>query len=246
MKRVYGWKPDVPDQRDHLYASPRAPTALPKRIDLRPGCTHVEDQGALGSCTGQATAGAIEFLHKRATKRHGDFSRMFIYYQTRKIEGTVQHDGGAEIRNAIKACAKVGACKEYLYPYRPAHFKRAPAKAAVKDAERYRISEYRRVRGLFALRQALADGAPVVFGMSVYDSFESDEVAASGEVPLPGKKERLLGGHAVLAVGYDDDRQHVIVRNSWGVAWGDRGHCYLPYAYVKSADLTDDYWTITK
>lgn len=245
MARTYGWRPDLPDHRDHLFA-PRRGGILPGFVDLRPGCTPVEDQGELGSCTGNAIAGALEFLYRKAVGKVFNFSRLFIYYEERRMEGTIRQDAGAEIRDGVKAVAKVGAPAEYLCPYKIERFRMKPAKAAYKDALRHRISEYRRVIGLRDLRAALADDFPVVFGFSVYESFESDAVAKTGIVPFPEKNERMLGGHAVLAVGYDDAKEHVIVRNSWGPDWGDKGYCYLPYRYITTANLSDDFWTITK
>jgi C1A family cysteine protease len=245
-RHTYGWKPDLPDQRDHLFAAPLARAKLPDSVDLRPGCTPVEDQGQLGSCTGNAIAGAMEFLHRKETKRVVNFSRLFIYYQERKLEGTIDQDAGAQIRDGIKALAKVGVCKEYLYPYNVERFKHPPSIQANADAAKHKIVEYRRVRGLYDMRAALAGGTPVVFGFTVYDSFESDAVAKSGKVPMPGAHERVQGGHAVLAVGYDEAAAVVICRNSWGKDWGDKGYFYLPYGYVTNRDLSDDFWTVTQ
>jgi C1A family cysteine protease len=110
----------------------------------------------------------------------------------------------------------------------------------------HQITQYQRVdnRSVEAIKTPLAEGHPVVFGFSVYDSFESDQVAKDGVVPMPQKGEELLGGHAVLAVGYDDGSKMFIVRNSWGPKWGREGYCMMPYEYLTNTDLADDFWVI--
>jgi C1A family cysteine protease len=241
-KRRYTWRPDKPDQRDHVFKAKW--WGLPRSIDLRPHCSPVEDQRNLGACTANAIVGGLEFLEPPAARI--DLSRLFVYYQERVIEGTVGTDAGAEIRDGVKACANVGVCAESLWPYKISRFRNKPTKAAYADAATRKISEYQRVTDLVALRTALAGGIPVVFGFSVYESFESDAVARTGIVPMPGPKEKMLGGHAVLAVGYDDGAKTVIVRNSWGVGWAAAGYCFMPYAYVADRNLSDDFWVIRK
>ena len=245
MTGRYGWKPDLPDGRDHLFAPVRAVADLPPAVDLRAGCSAVEDQSTIGSCTGQAIAGALEYLDNKAG-HPCDLSRLYIYYQERLLENTIQQDAGAMIRDGIKACAAVGVPLESLWPYVIAKFARKPTKAADTDAAKRKITSYRRVTGLDDVLHCLADGNPVVFGFSVYESFESDTVAKSGIVPMPGKTERLLGGHAVLAVGYNQADKRLIVRNSWGTGWGDKGYFTLPFGYVKNRNLSDDFWVVTK
>lgn len=244
MKR-YGWHPDLPDQRDYLFVRPARGAALPPQTDLRPNCPPIFDQGDLGSCTGNAIAGLLGYRAIVAGKPLA-YSRLFIYYEERVIEHTVKQDAGAMIRDGMKACAKVGACLETLMPYDVAKFARAPSQAAVADAAQRRIAAYHRVDSVDAMRAALANGNPVVFGFTVYESFESKAVAKSGVVPMPGKKESVLGGHAVLAVGYDDHSQRALVRNSWGQGWGLGGSGYftMPYAYLADRSLSDDFWTI--
>ncbi len=246
-RRTYGWRPDKPDARDHVAKAASVFRALPKRVDLRDRCMPVQDQGSLGSCTAHAIAGALGYIAKdgpKITAMPIVPSRLFIYYQERVIEGTVKVDAGAEIRDGVKACAKVGVPAESLWRYTVSKFAMKPTARAYTDASRRKITEYQRVTGLRALRTSLADEYPVVFGFSVYESFESDEVAATGVVPMPKLTERLLGGHAVLAVGYDDTSARVIVRNSWGPKWGDAGYFTLPYEYVTSKELSDDFWSI--
>ncbi len=242
----YGWLPDLPDQRDHLYAAPvEMLGALPVRVDLRPLCPPVYDQGQLGSCTANAIAGAIEF--DRLKQELTDFtpSRLFIYYNERVLEHTVDSDSGAQIRDGIKSVSKQGDCSEAEWPYVVARFKIRPALKCYADALQYRVVLYQRVRQtLSQLRGCLASGYPFVFGFTVYESFESAVVARSGHAPLPKAGEPVIGGHAVVAVGYDDAKQWFLVRNSWGARWGLNGYFTLPYAYVTDDGLASDFWTI--
>src|SRR5882672_3101009 len=116
--RGYGWLPDLPDHRDRLYAAVhRIAARLPRSVDLRPHCSPVEDQGDLGSCTGNALAGAVEFLEKKARIPLTNVSRLFIYYNERVIEHSVSEDSGAMIRDGIKTLVKQGVCAESRWPY---------------------------------------------------------------------------------------------------------------------------------
>ena len=171
---------------------------------------------------------------------------MFVYYQERVLEKDVDLDNGAQIRDGVKACHKVGVCSEKLWPYDIARFAHKPSTLAYVNASTRLISEYQRVLDLNSMCARLAEGFPVIFGFTVYESFESDEVARTGYVSLPSSGEKMLGGHAVLAVGYDDNAQRVLVRNSWGPHWGMKGYFLLPYDYLKSRQLSDDFWTIRK
>lgn len=242
----YAWIPDKPDPRDLLYRAPRRFLGLPKSVDLRSKCSPVEDQGSLGSCTGNASVGALEFLEIKAGKKLTDLSRLMPYYTARVMEGTVKQDAGAQIRDVIRGLAKVGACAEALWPYNVRKFADKPSAKAYADAATRTISSYQRVVGLQELKACLAQGFPVVFGFTVFESFEGDEVARTGIMPMPAPNERELGGHAVLAVGYDDLAQQLIVRNSWGPAWGMAGYFRMPYGYIKNASLSDDFWTVRK
>jgi C1A family cysteine protease len=220
--------------------------ALPVKVDLRSKCPPVMDQGQLGSCTGNAIAGAVQFDRiKQKLKPAFAPSRLFIYYNERAIEGTVASDSGAMIRNGIKSIANLGDCPESSWPYDIAKFAQKPSPAAYKEALKYKAVQYQRVvRSLSQFKGCLASGYPFVFGFSVYESFESNDVATTGVAPLPGHGEKLLGGHAVLAVGYDDAAQRLIVRNSWGKGWGQAGYFTLPYAYLTEPNLSDDFWTV--
>ncbi len=245
VTRNYGWRPDVPDQRDFLYSKiVRIPKKLPPRIDLINYCSAVEDQGELGSCTANAIAGNIEFLESLSAQSFEDKSRLFIYYNERALEGHVNEDSGAMIRDGIKVCAKYGACDELIWPYNVNRFAVKPDKKAYTDGKEHLIVSYHRILTIDEMRACLAEGFPFVFGFSVYESFETQKVARTGIVNMPKKSERMLGGHAVMAVGYDDKAKRFLVRNSWGKDWGMNGYFTMPYKYLQT--LSDDFWTIRK
>ena len=246
-KSGYGWVPDLPDQRDYLFRAVRkVPAKLPSSVDLRPLCSKVEDQGDLGSCTGNALAGALEFLERKDKVSFVDFSRLFIYYNERLIEHSVHSDSGAMIRDGIKTLAKYGVCSERTWPYVISRFDVKPVAGCYKEALTHTITSYHRILTLDEMRTCLAEGFPFVFGFTVYDSFESQQVARTGVVNMPGKGETVAGGHAVLAVGYNDVKKRFIVRNSWGAGWGMKGYFTMPYAYLKDRNLSDDFWTIRR
>jgi C1A family cysteine protease len=242
----FGWVPDVPDRRDHLYAAPIAAIAkLPAKVDLRKGCPPVYDQGDLGSCTANAIGAAIQFDQKKQKKRAFTPSRLFIYYNEREMEGTVDSDAGAAIRDGIKSVARLGACPERMWPYLIARFRDRPTAQCYAAAMKHRAVLYQRVgRIKDQMKGCLASGFPFVFGFSVYDSFETATVARTGKAPMPAPGEKMLGGHAVLAVGYDERERRFIVRNSWGTRWGIKGYFTMPYEYLLDDSLSDDFWTI--
>lgn len=246
--KSYGWQPDLPDRRDHLYAAPSPILmALPPKADLRPNCPAVYDQGQLGSCTGNAIAGLFEFDRLKLKIGRPDYvpSRLFIYYNERVIEGTVNSDSGAQIRDGIKTVAHQGVCSEITWPYDINKFAEKPPASAFVEAKKSQAVSYSRVsRTLSQMKGCLASGFPFVFGFTVYDSFESSAVASSGIVDMPKPKEAVVGGHAVVAVGYNDTTQRFIVRNSWGKKWGMRGYFTMPYLYLLDENLADDFWTI--
>lgn len=265
-KHLFNWKPDLPDFRDWKYSfhilknTPHSMVmvSLPSKIDLRPFCSPVFDQGQYGSCTSQSLAGHLEFLELKEIREKASapeefdpstfvpFSRLFIYWNERDIEGTTGSDSGAQIRDGIKSLAQWGDCKEGTWSYLPQNVFVKPSDASYQEATNHKISTYMRLESLYDVKSCLNEGYPVSFGFTVFDSFEGPDVANTGLVTLPTSNEACLGGHAVLAVGYDDSTQRLIVRNSWGPTWGDKGYFYLPYSYVTNPDLSDDYWSIRK
>lgn len=243
----YGWIPDLPDHRDFMFAAaPEVLTKLPPSADLTSLCPPVYDQGQLGSCTANAIAAAVEFdLMKQKQKNIFVPSRLFIYYNERVIEGTVASDSGAQIRDGIKSVAKQGDCPEKLWPYVIAKFAVKPPTNCYSQAKKYKAVNYQRlVQDLNQFKGCLYSGYPFVFGFTVYESFESQTVTQTGHAPMPAPGERALGGHAVMAVGYDDSNQWFIVRNSWGNNWGIKGYFTMPYTYFLNDNLSSDFWTI--
>lgn len=243
----YGWVRDLPDARDFLYAAPliRFPQGLPPGIDLRPECPPVYDQGQLGCCTGNGIAGAIEFDQRKQGTKEFTPSRLFIYYNERVMEGTVSQDSGAQVRDGIKSVATLGAPPETDWPYDISKFTDRPPAAAYADAKQDLVSAYSRVaQNLLQMQGCLAEGYPFVLGFTVYESFEGQEVADTGIVPMPSSGEKVVGGHCVVAVGYDNTNRRFIIRNSWGTGWGLQGYFMMPYEYLLDPHLASDFWTI--
>ena len=247
IHRSYGWVPDLPDHRDHLYAAEPALLAnLPASQDLRPECPPVYDQGELGSCTANAIAAAIQFDQMKQGVKVFMPSWLFIYYNEREMEGGAGSDSGAAIRDGVKSIASQGVCPETEWPYDVTKFADKPSAQCYTDAAECQAIAYRRLasQNLNQLKGCIASGYPFVFGFTVYDAFESDQVAKSGALSLPGPAEQTQGGHAVLAVGYDDATGRFTVRNSWGDDWGLGGYFTMPYAYITSTNLADDFWAV--
>jgi C1A family cysteine protease len=246
----YGWVRDIPDQRDFRYQPPaKLARALPPKIDLREGFPPCYNQGELGSCTANAISGALQFLEaKEGSPAPAMPSRLFIYYNERALEGSVESDSGAQIRDGIKSVAKKGFCTEDLWPYDIRRFAVKPSERCYKAALKDRVSDYLRLDhdGPVPLLTCLASGYPFVFGFSVYESFEGPRVAQTGVVPMPRLGERVLGGHAVVACGYDLKASRFIVRNSWGGRWGMDGYFTMPFAYLTNAFLSADFWTVRR
>ena len=254
--RGYGWRHQNPDARDKVYAA-RLSAAPPAECDLRPEMPPVYDQGQLGSCTGNAIAGAMEY--ERDRQGLSDFvpARLFIYYNERAMEGTVSSDSGAMIRDGIKVVNSEGVCPETLWPYDTGMFAVKPPKRCYVAALTDRLVQYEAVQTLADLKDAISSKLAVVFGFTVYESFESPQVAQTGVLPMPDvQTESTVGGHAVVAVGYSDPKGHVIVRNSWGPSWGAAGYFYMPYQYmtgsatnsdsaqINGAYLASDFWAL--
>ncbi|MCX6284228.1 MAG: C1 family peptidase [Bacteroidetes bacterium] len=242
----YGWQPDLPDQRDFRFAaSPAVLSELPGKTDLRPGCPPVYDQGELGSCTANAIGAAFEFGLIKQDAPAFMPSRLFIYYNERVIEHSVSNDSGAMIRDGIKTVKKEGVCPEKDWPYIISRFALKPGPACYSTALEHQVLSYHRVpRILDQIKGCLAEGFPMIFGFTVYESFESAAVAGTGIVELPAPGEHVVGGHAVLAVGYDNTNRRFLVRNSWSDQWGMKGYFTMPYTYLLNENLSDDFWTI--
>lgn len=244
INRKYGWKRDIPDHRDYRLAYERIGN-LPSVVDLRSSMPKNYDQGDSSSCTGNGIAGAIE--HQLITQKLEEFtpSRLFIYYGEREMEGTTASDAGASIRDGIKFVASQGTCSEQDWPFDLTKLYTKPSDNCYTDARKNIVERYTSLgQNLPTLKSALAKGFPIICGITIYESFESDDVAASGVVPMPGKKEECLGGHCVDLIGYSDADHWFIGRNSWSDTWGAKGNFYIPYNYITDNNLSDDFWTI--
>lgn len=239
----YGCRRDTKDMRDYMML-PKL-MRLPASVDLRSHCPPVMDQGDLGSCTAHGITGALRYEMIRRGAGDVALSRLQLYFDERVIEGTVASDAGAEIRDGIKSAAKKGVAHETLWPYTISKFRTRPPQPVYKDALAFMATAYKRVEvNATALKQAIASGHTPVIGLTLYESFESDAVAKTGMVPMPGKHERVVGGHCMYVVGYGQRPGFFTVRNSWGADWGDGGDCYFSEAYLGSRLLGSDYWII--
>jgi len=242
VKKTYGWKRDLPDQRDFVFKTTRI-APLPTSVDLRLGCSAIEDQGNLGSCCSNAVAACIEFLEIKDGVQFKDVSRLFHYYTTRQIEGTVREDSGATLRDSCKSITKYGICSEKSWPYQIRQYKTKPTTACYKEAEPHKTVSYFKLNTINDMKHALADGFIFVIGISVYESFESTQVDKTGKVPMPKRNEDNFGGHAIAITGYNPT--NFIFRNSWGKTWGDKGYGYLPLAYLDPRNgIAEDAWVI--
>ncbi len=246
--RSYGWKPDVADHRDYMFNPPMA-KALPLRVGPLGAGGKIENQGPLGSCTGNATTSMLETVLRKRNVDQPDLSRLMAYYNGRVLGGTVDFDSGARIRDVIKGLLKHGVARETLCPYVIDHFRDEPTDEAQSDGVTlsYVIRKlglnYYRITSLGGVLAALAEGHPVTFGFAVPASFET----LSGDFVLktPCRTEAILGGHAVLAVGYDLVSQTVLVRNSYGDEWGLNGYFKMPFDWFNSPQrLVDDMWVL--
>lgn len=246
-KRKHGWQRDLPDIRDKYHVHVLNNVPQPSKVDLRVHMPPVYDQGELGSCTANAIAGAIQYDELKQELPSKTPSRLFIYYNEREMEGSIPYDAGASIRDGIKSINSIGYCDESMWPYIIDKFTLKPSNDCYKYAETHKSVEYKRVcQDISHIKSVLVKGYPIVFGFTVYSSFETEEVAQTGIVPMPSGDDRPVGGHAVLCVGYDDKKEWVIVRNSWNSSWGDNGYFYLPYKYITNPNLAADFWTVKR
>ena len=246
-KYNFGWIKDKPDPRDKKFKIV-VPHDLPKSVDLRDLMPPIYDQGELGSCTSNSIAAAYQYEMRKQNKQDFIPSRLFIYYNEREMEGTINEDAGAEIRNGIKSLTRenYGVCPETMWPYIIKKFKDKPTEDCYRVALDNQIIEYLRItpHNLYDIKHCLSEGYPVIYGFLVFSSFMSPNVTETGIAPIPKPGEESEGGHAVLCVGYNDDTQRLIVRNSWGISWGQRGYFEMPYYYITEPNLSSDFWSI--
>lgn len=258
-KHPYTLRPDEPDERDFLYSAGKLKAVnLPAGVDLRVSCPPVYDQGVQGSCTSHAGCACRTML---TGDKSLDLSRSYLYYQERVLSNSTDKDSGASMRDICKALQNYGVCKSELMPYNQSDYTTQPSDEAQKGAEQYKIASYSRISDRQSLKQTIVSRQqPVLIGMQVYESMESEQVAQSGILPMPQAGEKLLGSHAVLAVGYCDNKilnpfmqffyyltgkkvdGYFIVRNSWGENWGQKGYFQMPYAYFDKYGF--DFWQI--
>jgi len=264
-----GWNRDLPDVRDLTAEAPgvekvlaqsgkmkAVKKALPPSVDLRKWCSPIEDQGELGSCTANAGVGLLEYFERRTYSKHLDASRLFLYKVTRNLLGW-KGDQGAYLRSTMKSMVLFGMPPERYWPYTIEKFDDEPTTFCYSFAQSYRSIQYYRLdpagttpgKVLSNVKKSLAAGLPSMFGFSVYSSMPGTN--EGGDIPFPQPGDRLEGGHAVVAVGYDDSRKigkekgALLIRNSWGKDWGEKGYGWLPYGYVEQ-ELADDFWTLVK
>ena len=269
-----GWLPDYPDFRDYTVDHPdiksmlhkaglksSGKVSLPSVVDLRPWCSPIENQGALGSCTANAGVGIVEYFERRAYGKHIDASRLFLYKTTRNMLHWTG-DTGAFLRSTMGALVLFGVPPEEYWQYVVADFDKEPPAFCYAFAQNYQALRYYRLDPpttpgdvvLARVKTNLSAGLPSMFGFTVYNSYT--QANTTGKIPYPTAGERIVGGHAIVAVGYDDNMKiknsnagavetkgALLIRNSWGGGWGAAGYGWLPYEYVLKR-LATDWWSL--
>jgi C1A family cysteine protease len=249
VKRHFGTGRDSESSLDwHYRPHSSVVRRLPAVVDLRRHCPPVYDQLHLNSCSANAIAAALRYDEIKEGRPHVPSpSRLFIYYNERVKAGVVDTNSPVSLRYGYGCVATFGSCPDAMWPYQVRRFRRPPTPSCFRAARRHRAIAYYRIRRSMAqLRACLAEGFPFVMALAVHASMMGRDVRRTGLVPMPTPHDRLRGGHAVLAVGYDHARKLIIFRNSWGRGWGDRGYGYLPYHFVASPVLTWDFWTMRR
>jgi C1A family cysteine protease len=213
---------------------------LPTSFDNRDTCSDVADQGKLGACTAFAMGkGLREFMQRKNGERQEPLSPLFMYYETRVRLGSPNQDSGGTITDGMAVLKQTGIATEATWAYDITKFTQKPPASSYASAGEFKVKKITQLAGLDDVKASIASGHPVPFGFIVYKNFM--KIGADGVMPMPGTLEQRLGGHAVLAVGYDDQKQQLIVRNSWSAKWGDKGYFYMPYAFAKSGKAMD-FW----
>ncbi|MDR3540411.1 MAG: C1 family peptidase [Desulfosporosinus sp.] len=221
---------------------------LPPSVDLRdPFMPSIWNQGSLGSCTSFAACAAFEYACRKQHTTDFTPSQLFLYYNERMMDGDVYEDAGSTLSTGVRALREYGVCPLENWPYDISKFTVKPSQPAYDVATKHEVLGVSQVHAtVLSIKGALAKGYPVILGLDIYSSFESDNVTKTGMIPEPHKhSEELLGGHAICLVGYDDEKKTFILRNSWGDDWGVKGYGFLPYAYIEKDHLASDPWIIT-
>lgn len=243
-KKICNLQKDPEDSRDFLLGTtPKILKTLPPKVSLREWCGSVKDQGEIGSCASHAYASAFELmLRKDKPEWFIETSELFHYYNVRQKNymNTYPRDSGQTLREGAKCFNQIGICPETLWPYDYRKFNEKPGIMAYAFARFWKITSYERCEDVDAIKLALVLGKPVILGIKVFDDFMRG--GKCGLISLPSTNERYYGGHAVLVVGFDDEKKILDIQNSWGRYWGDWGYCYLPYDYLKNYLI--DAWTI--
>ena len=217
-------------------------TVIPPVVDLRKRFPEPFDQGELGSCTANALCAIVSY--DLSSSFIG--SRLFLYYNERVLENEINEDAGALLSDGVLTLQKYGICSENTWPYDVSKFTVKPHENAYNEATRHKAIKVSHIANdITSMKNSLANGNPFVVGIEIFDSFETEHVAKTGIVPLPNPEtERYQGGHAVVCCGYDDNKKHWIMRNSWGPHWGDGGYFYIPYLYLLDSFYASDLWSI--